>query len=342
MRTRRTQSSGSPVPSVAGLQDKTLDSAQSMHRSVLLHESLDLLALKEDDVVLDATLGGAGHAHTFAQALGKNGVLIGFDLDTEAVKRAQEKLLASVPATHLIQANFRDIVAELHDRGISSITKALFDLGWSSYQLDSGRGFSFQADEPLDMRYGANMPLTAATIVNTWSEKTLADIIFAWGEERYARRIAKALVQTRSKRPFTNSRELAEVIRSAVPPTYRHGRIHPATRTFQALRIAVNDELGALEEGLRGAWRLLAPRGRIAVISFHSIEDRIVKRFFAEWEKEGVGTRITKKPVVASSEELAENPRARSAKLRVLEKNFHESTDTKDKQIRPFDISGEV
>ena len=210
---------------------------------------------------------------------------------------------------------------ELEKRGITKITKALFDLGWSSYQLDSGRGFSFSRDEPLLMTYSKEGALvTAATIVNEWQESTIADIIYGFGEERYSRKIAKAIVERRQKKPFTTSAELAEFIKTVVPPPYAHGRIHPATRTFQALRMAVNDELGALHAGIRSAFEMLGPGGRIAVISFHSVEDRAVKHLFASLEKNGVGKRLTKKPIVASADELKSNPRARSAKLRVIEK----------------------
>ncbi|MBM3261060.1 16S rRNA (cytosine(1402)-N(4))-methyltransferase RsmH, partial [Candidatus Kaiserbacteria bacterium] len=203
------------------------------------------------------------------------------------------------------------------------IDKALFDLGWSGYQLSAGRGFSFLSDEPLLMTYVKDITsetLTAREIVNEWEEQSLIDIIAGWGEERYARRIAAAIVERRDQKPFETARDLGEVIKACVPSVYRYGRIHPATKTFQALRIAVNDELGSLQEGIASAYQMLAPGGRIAVITFHSIEDRIVKQTFVEWEKAKTGRRITKKPIVPTPEELAHNPRARSAKLRVIEK----------------------
>jgi len=291
------------------------------HVPVLLHEAVDSLSLKPDDVVVDATLGGAGHAGAIAATLGKKGVLIGFDLDTDAISRAKKVLEGARPDVHLILGNFRHLGKELERLEIPSITKALFDLGWSSYQLDSGRGFSFRADEPLSMTY-ADTPtgLTAATIVNEWGEESIADILFGWGEEHYSRRIAKAIVARRAHKPFTTSVELAEAITAAVPPRYRHGRIHPATRTFQALRIAVNDELGALAEGLRSAWKHLAPGGRIAVITFHSIEDRMVKQMFAAWEASEEGKRVVRKPIRPAGPEISMNPRSRSAKLRVIQK----------------------
>jgi 16S rRNA (cytosine1402-N4)-methyltransferase len=278
--------------------------ASAVHTPVLLHEALDALQIAQDDVVVDATLGGAGHARAIAARLNAEGLFVGFDLDAEAIERAKVALADSSATTTLIEANFRDMERELASRGITRIKKALFDLGWSSYQLDSGRGFSFQKDEPLRMTYSRNASaVTAATVVNEWKEKTIADIIYGFGEERYARRI-----------------ELAELIKSIVPRAYAHGRIHPATRTFQALRIAVNDELGAIEQGIRSAFKLLAQGGRIAVITFHSLEDRAVKRLFVELEASGQGIRVFKKPVVPSDEEVRRNPRARGAKLRVFEK----------------------
>ncbi len=295
------------------------------HRSVLLHEVVENLCIHADDTVVDATLGGAGHARALAEKLGKNGVFIGFDLDNGAIERTKKALQDLRGLTvHLVNANFRDLSAELEKLNIAKIDKAVFDLGWSGYQLEAGRGFSFLKDEPLSMTYSTSVgsnTLTASTIVNEWKEESIADVIFGWGEERYSRRIAKKIVEARAKSPIRTSLELAEIIRGAVPPAYRRGRIHPATRTFQALRIAVNDELGALKEGLNSAWKLLAKGGRIAVISFHSIEDREVKNQFLFWEKSGEGNRVTHSPIRAGRAELLENPRARSAKLRVIEKS---------------------
>ena len=311
MRTRRLKSSSGPVPSQG-------------HRTVLLHEAIDALAIKPDDIVVDATLGAAGHAVVIATKLGNKGKFIGIDADKNAIERAEKALEHfHTLEIHLIQENFRNLQNILHKLGISNISKALFDLGWSGYQLEEGRGFSFLKDEPLLMTYADNTgseALTAKTIVNEWSEESLADIIYGWGEERYSRRIARKIVERRAAKPFETSKELAELIKEAVPAKYRYGRLHPATRTFQALRIAVNDELGALKAGLNAAWSHLAPNGRVAVISFHSIEDREVKRTFADWEKQGAGKRINRSPIIPSAEEIAENPRSRSAKLRVIEK----------------------
>lgn len=316
MRTRRSQSSSDPVLS------SEPEHGSKTHPPVLLQEAIDSLDIHEGDVVVDATLGGAGHAKKIAERLDTKGVLIGFDLDEEAIVRAKEALAETKPTVHLIQANFRNLSDEITKLGIPLITKALFDLGWSGFQLKAGRGFSFLADEPLSMTYSkSGSGLTASTIVNEWGEESLADIIFGWGEERYSRRIAKAIVTRREKAPFKTSAELGDAIKAAVPVAYRRGRIHPATRTFQALRIAVNDEIGALKEGLEAAWNTLAPGGRIAVITFHSVEDRVVKRLFAEWEKEGSGQKLSKKPIGPSVEEIARNPRSRSAKLRAIQKN---------------------
>jgi 16S rRNA (cytosine1402-N4)-methyltransferase len=317
MRTRRLQSSGKPMSP----HPSTQLGARSGHRAVLLHEAIENLGIQASDTVVDATLGGAGHSKEIASRLSKKGTLIGFDLDADAIARAEVALLNAKPQVHLVESNFRDIGSELSKLGISRVSKVLFDLGWSSYQLEVGRGFSFQKDEPLLMTYSKNPMLTAAKIVNEWEESSISDVLYGWGEERYSRRIAKKIVEERKIKPFTTASELADAIKEAVPASYRYGRIHPATRTFQALRIAVNDELGSLEVALRSAWDHLTPGGRIAVITFHSIEDRIVKQTFVKWEKEGTGTRITKKPLIATDEELRENPRARSAKLRVIQKN---------------------
>lgn len=312
MRTRRPQTSDDLVPSAS----------RSEHVTVLLHEAIEQLDIESSEIVVDATLGGAGHAREITAKLGATGAFIGFDLDHDAIGRAAALLKDATPKTFCIEDNFRNMEAQLRGRGIESIGKALFDLGWSSFQLEAGRGFSFLKDEPLLMTYTKNpgdSTLTAAKIVNEWEEESIADVLYGWGEERYSRRIAKAIVERRKTKKFETSRDLGEAIKAAVPSAYRNGRLHPATKSFQALRIAVNDELGALKDGLRGAWQLLAPGGRIAVITFHSIEDRIVKELFLEFEREN-GTRITRSPIKPSAEEIASNPRARSAKLRVIQK----------------------
>ena len=319
MRTRRSQSSSDPVSSPF---DKAKAKSE-IHAPVLLHETVESLSIASGDIVVDATLGGAGHAKGLAEKLGKKGIFIGFDLDPQAIARAKHALVDAKPKVHLVQANFRHLEEELAKLGVTNVTRILFDLGWSAYQLDSGRGFSFLRGEPLLMTYSDTVKpdtLTAGKIVSERGEGSIADVLWGWGEERYSRRIAKAIVERRLRIPFTTSVELADVIKAAVPVRYRYGRIHPATKTFQALRITVNDELGSLTEGLNGAWKLLAKGGRIAVITFHSIEDRLVKQAFVEWEKRGEGMRIYKKPLTPTPEELDKNPRARSAKLRVIQK----------------------
>lgn len=311
MRTRRLQSPSDPIPVGAG------------HRTVLLHEAVEMLEIRPDDTVVDATLGGAGHAQAMCNHLGEKGVFVGFDADAEAIERAEKALAHQKAAVHFVHANFRHLKTELEKKSIGRIDKALFDLGWSGFQLTAGRGFSFLSDEPLSMAYDSNQALTASVIVNEWQEESLADIIFGWGGERYARRIASRIVEARQRQPIVTARQLAELVKAAVPAPARYGRTHPATKTFQAIRIAVNDELGALEEGLRSAWSMLEEGGRIAVITFHSLEDRIVKQRFVDLEKKGEGTRITRKPVGPSEKEVSENPRSRSAKLRVIEKNIY-------------------
>ena len=293
---------------------------QTEHRTVLLQEAVDSLDIQSSDIVVDGTLGGAGHSMLMLSHLGKSGTLIGFDADVDAIARGKSALVDTKATVHLVNANFRLMQPELATLGVEKINKALFDLGWSSFQLTAGRGFSFLTDEPLSMAYAKDSTLTAETIVNEWSEESIADVIYGWGEERYSRRIAKRIVEQRVAHPIKTARELADIIKAAVPSTYRYGRIHPATKSFQALRIAVNDELGALSEALRSVWQMLAPGGRIAVISFHSIEDRIVKQQFAEWVRQGYATKVTKKPITPSAGEVASNPRSRSAKLRVIEK----------------------
>lgn len=331
MRTRRQQFSSDPMPSgnvhrnegTEGQGDAATGKAavpgQSGHVSVLLQEVIDSLELRPADVVLDATLGGAGHAKAIADILGENGVLIGIDADSAAIERARKALEAVRPRVILAQGNFRKSQDMLVAHGIREIDKALFDLGWSSYHLQSGRGFSFLKDEPLLMTYDENPAsdaVTAEKIVNEWEEQSIADILYGWGEERFSRRIAHVIVQSRKRKPIKSSFELGEIVGHAVP---RKGRIHPATKTFQALRIAVNDEIGALKEGLTGAWKKLKEGGRLAVISFHSVEDREVKHLFNAWAKDNA-RRITKSPITPGKEELRGNPRSRSAKLRIIEK----------------------
>lgn len=320
MRTRRSAYSSSD-PTLSSVERGS--SNQGGHVPVLLHEALEILRIEPGDVVVDATLGGAGHARAIVEQIGSHGVFIGIDADSEAVERARVATEKAVCAVYLAQGNFRTLTALLRERQIPAISQILFDLGWSSYQLAVGRGFSFLRDEPLSMTFddrSAPDTLTAERILNTWGEASLADVIYGWGEERNARRIARAIVEARSKTPIRTSRVLAEIVRGAVPPAYARGRLHPATRTFQALRIAVNDEIGALREGLAAGWHALKRGGRMAVISFHSIEDREVKETFRRFAAEGRGRILTKKPIIPTVEEIRSNPKSRSAKLRGIEK----------------------
>lgn len=294
---------------------------RSGHTTVLLHEAIDILEIQPNETVVDATIGGAGHFGVIAEKLDTRGTLIGFDLDAAAIARARDHVPSSHCHTICIHNNFRYIAQEVQTQGIGHIDKALFDLGWSGFQLTAGRGFSFLNDEPLLMTYDdASSGLTAREIVNEWAEGSIADIIYGWGEEHAARRIAQAIVDARGRAPIETSKQLAEIIKNAVPAVMRFGRTHPATKSFQALRIAVNDEMGALQDGLAGTWQMLTHGGRISVITFHSIEDRIVKNIFASWEHEGTGSRINRHVIVPTAEEIRNNPRARSAKLRCIEK----------------------
>jgi len=292
------------------------------HKTVLLTEAVDALDLKEDSVVVDATGGGGGHSERILETLGANGTLVVLDSDPTVVEKLTERFKDARATVHVRLANFRNIAEVLADLQITAVDAILADLGWNSMQFEmGGKGFSFQKDEPLLMTYGAqeNYSFTAADIVNEWSESVIADVLYAYADEHYARRIAKHIVEIREKTPITTSQALATAVKDAVPGPYKRGRIHPATKTFQALRIAVNDELDALRELLEAATRVTREHGRIAIISFHSIEDRIVKRFFREMEQAQVGRIVTKKPLVPTEEELKENPRARSAKLRTFE-----------------------
>lgn len=295
-----------------------------MHESVLLHETIDGLDLRDGDIVIDGTLGRAGHSLAMLDS-GKKIFLIGIDEDEQALEESDKKLSHHRGLYRLFRGNFREMKKFLEEAGEVSVDKILLDLGISSPQLDSsGRGFTFRKDEPLTMTMRRDIgieKLTARDIVNDWAEEDIANVIYAYGDERYARRIARAIVEARQLHPIETTGVLAQVIEGSVPASYRRGGIHPATRSFQALRIAVNDELGALKAGLYEAKALLSPQGRIAVISFHSLEDRIAKETFKAWEKEGIGRQITKKPIVPSDAEVERNPRSRSAKLRVFIKN---------------------
>ncbi len=294
------------------------------HTTVLLRESILGLNLQSGSSFVDATLGMGGHSAAVCKELAGEVTIYGFDNDSDALAHAKEVLEAAGCTPKLFNENFRKVNEVLIKNGVEGVEGVLFDLGVSSYQIDdSGRGFTFKKDEPLSMTMGRDpkaYPFTAEDVVNEWEEESIANVIYAYGEERYARRIAKGIVDARKVAPITTTQALVEIISRSVPANYRHGKIHPATRTFQALRIVVNDELGALREGLEAAWQILHPGGRIAAISFHSLEDREVKQFMRKKIDDGEGKGITKKPIIPSSEETKDNPRARSAKLRIIEK----------------------
>ena len=306
-----------------------------VHRSVLLLPTVEALAVRPDGIYLDGTLGGAGHSYEIASRL-TTGRLIGLDRDETALAAAGARLAPFAGRVTLVHSNFADLAQVLDSLDIPAVDGMLFDLGVSSPQLDDAeRGFSYMQDAPLDMRMDRTAGLTAYEVVNTWPEAELKRILYTYGEERYAPRIAAAIAARRAERPVETTLELADLIRSAMPAQALREKQHPAKRSFQAIRIAVNDELGAVERMLASAIDRLNPGGRLAVITFHSLEDRIVKTAFQEAArgctcpkdfpvcvcgKKPKVKLITRHPIVADEAELAENPRARSAKLRVAEK----------------------
>ena len=281
----------------------------------------EILRVRPGATVVDGTLGLGGHALGLAALAGERGRVIGIDQDDHAILRARERLKGVPARVDIVNSNFRKIAEVLEGLGVKAVDGVLLDLGLSSLQLDdAARGFSFRHDGPLDMRMDPKAPVSAFDVINTFSEEELARIIWQFGEEKFSRRIAATIVRSRAARQIRTTAELAEVVLKAIP--YRHGKdaIHPATRTFQAVRIAVNQELEALQEALGAAFEKLNPGGRIAVISFHSLEDRIVKETFKALAHSGRAALLTKKPLRPSSGEEAANPRARSARLRGLER----------------------
>ncbi len=305
------------------------------HVSVLLQECLDALNIRPDGIYADGTLGGAGHSAQIAKRL-TTGRLIGIDRDTVALTAAAQRLAQYEDWTTLVHANFCQIAQVLKDLDIQGVDGILLDLGVSSPQLDDAqRGFSYMADAPLDMRMNREDALSAYDVVNGWQVQELRRILYDYGEERYAPRIADAIGKYREEKPIETTLELVDVIRSAMPAAALREKQHPAKRSFQAIRIAVNDELGSVEKVMHDAFSCLNPGGRLAVITFHSLEDRIVKNAMAEAAKgctcppnfpvcvcgrKPLVKLITRKPITAGEEELEENPRSRSAKLRVCEK----------------------
>jgi len=288
---------------------------QPRHVPVLLDEVLSYVEPRPGQTIVDGTLGGGGHARRLAEAVEPGGRILGLDRDPAAVAAAQTNL-ADVPVTPL-WADYRNLPLVLRDVGVEAVDAALIDIGLSSDQLaDPSRGFSFATDGPLDLRFDVSEGRPASELLARLDERELADLIYRYGEERHSRRIARAVVARRRERPITAALDLADLVRRAVPRTDDARRIHPATRTFQALRIAVNDELGALETFLDVAPGCVRPGGRVVVITFHSLEDRIVKEKFRDDPRYEV---LTKKPVTAGDTELSENVRARSAKLRAAQ-----------------------
>jgi 16S rRNA (cytosine1402-N4)-methyltransferase len=295
---------------------------ESAHIPVMPKEALDLLQLPQGGIVVDGTLGMAGHARLMAQALGPHGHLIAIDRDSASLGQAKNRLASLDLKIDLLQGNFSALDKILAGLKVSAVDGIILDLGISSFQLDDeARGFAFRFDGPLDMRMAPEMQgISAADLVNTLKEVELEKIIFEFGEERFARRIAAAIVMHRSKAKIMTTKNLADIILRALPHGYTRGRIHPATRTFQALRIAVNEELEALSLGLEVCFKMLKKGGRLCVISFHSLEDRIVKNKFKSLSFEQEGRILTKRPLVATDEECAANPRSRSAKMRGIER----------------------
>lgn len=306
------------------------------HTSVLFSETMEQLRIRPDGVYVDGTLGGGGHSGGICERLNENGMLIGIDRDREALQAAQNHLESYSCEKHLVQSNYEDVDEVLEQLGISGIDGALLDLGVSSYQLDNPeRGFSYMQDAPLDMRMNAQDSLTAYDVVNGYEKQALTEIIRNYGEERWAARISEFIVKARKTEPIETTFQLVDLIKAAIPAAARREGPHPAKRTFQAIRIEVNDELGQLERSLDRFIDALNSGGRFCVITFHSLEDRIVKETFQRrlnpctcpkefpvctCGKKSDAVKVQGKPIVPGQEELEQNPRARSAKLRVIEK----------------------
>lgn len=297
------------------------ESLKTQHIPVLYEETVRGLNLSPGKIIVDGTLGGGGHAIAIARAVGPTGLVVGVDRDPKALDRVDKRVEELNEPLNLKTyfANYCDFDAALERAGIEKVHGFLLDLGLSSDQLaDRSRGFSFDSDGDLDLRFDTTEGTPAYELLNRWNAEKIADVIFKYGEERLSRRIARAIVARREEAPIRRACELAEICRRCDPtPAWKKKRIDPATRTFQALRIAVNDELGSLEKFLKKCFDFLYPGGRVAIISFHSLEDRIVKNAFRETEQVKV---VTRKPIVAADEEVERNPRARSAKLRIAEK----------------------
>lgn len=305
------------------------------HKSVLLNETIDGLGIKPEGIYVDGTLGGAGHSYVIASKLNSLGRLVGFDQDEDAIKASTERLSEFNNVT-IVRSNYRNMKEELNDLGIYEVDGIMLDLGVSSYQLDTAqRGFSYKEEAPLDMRMDNRNEVTAADIVNGYAQGELFRIIRDYGEDKFAANIAKHIVTYRENKTIETTTELAEIVKAAIPMKFRKQGGHPAKQTFQAIRIELNGELTVLKESLMGMIDMLKPGGRICVITFHSLEDRIVKNIFKEAENpctcpkdfpvcvcgnKSKGKIITRKPIVPSEEELLENPRSKSSKLRIFER----------------------
>ena len=305
------------------------------HVSVLLHECMDGLDIKPDGIYVDGTAGGGGHSFEIASRL-DSGLLIAIDRDEAAIKAASARLAPLGERATVVKSNYSDVESVCRSLGIEKIDGLLLDLGVSSYQLDTAeRGFSYNADAPLDMRMDKDSPFSAYNVVNEYSAEELKKVIYNYGEERFAPRIASAIVKYRDTKPVETTGELVDIIKGAIPAAAREGGHHPAKRTFQAIRIEVNGELSIIEPTIKAAVDMLRPGGRIAIITFHSLEDRIVKQTFADLAsgctcpknfpvcvcgKKPMVKVVSRKPILPSAEELEVNPRSRSAKLRVAEK----------------------
>lgn len=289
------------------------------HIPVLKNEVLEYLAPKENENFIDATVGLGGHSKAILERNVPEGRVLGIEWD----KELYEKLSPHKPERLvLVNDSYTNLKTVAGAQGFDKVSGVLFDFGFSSWHIESsGRGFTFQKDEPLDMRFNKEMSLTAYEIVNTWPQKEIEKVLFIFGEEPFARRIAQTLVELRKQQEIKTTFQLAELVKNSIPRRFHFGAIHPATRTFQALRMVVNKELENINKALPQALEVLAKGGRLVAISFHSLEDRVIKNFFRDNEEKGVLEVLTKKPITASQEELALNPRARSAKLRVAVKS---------------------
>jgi 16S rRNA (cytosine1402-N4)-methyltransferase len=306
------------------------------HVPIMVSEVLELLEPSRGGIFVDGTLGGGGHAEAVLSAMPETGRLFGIDRDDEALEAAGARLARFGDRFTAIKGNFFDMKSLLAARGVCKVDGILLDLGVSSHQLDAReRGFSYKAEAPLDMRMDQSAPLSAKTVVNEWPEEKLREIFYEYGEEKFSAKIARRIVERRAERPVETTTELAELIKSAIPAKFRNEPQHPARRCFQAIRIAVNGELDGLDEAIRNAHDLLNPGGRLAILTFHSLEDRIVKRCFQRLQhpctcppsfpvcvcgKKSKGRVVTNKPILPSEKELEENSRSKSAKLRIFER----------------------